>query len=138
MNQNRVRLGRQGENLAATALERCGYTLVARNWRCQLGEVDLIARRGEEWSFFEVRTRRGSACGTPEESITPRKRARMEAVARQYLAEQAPWADPLWHLGFVAIEMDAQGHLLRISVYPDLESDGWTLSLSSLLSDRPR
>ncbi len=138
MSQTRVKLGRWGEQLAAAALERCGYTLITRNWRCPAGEVDLVARRGEELSFFEVRTRRGQRHGTPEESITPRKRTRMEAVARSYLAEQSPWADPLWHLGFVAIELDAQGHLLRVSVYPDLESDGWTLSPSSLLSDQQR
>lgn len=134
MTDARIGLGRRGEQWAAVALERCGYTLVTRNWRCQVGEVDLIAQRGDELSFFEVRTRRGTRCGSPEESITPRKRARMEAVARHYLAQHLPEADPYWHIGFVAIELDAQGHLVRVTVYPDLESEGWNLSPSSLLS----
>ena len=59
MDDARVRLGRRGEELAVAELTRCGYEIVARNWRCQVGEVDVVARRDEAWAFFEVRTRRG-------------------------------------------------------------------------------
>ncbi|MCX7854275.1 MAG: YraN family protein, partial [Caldilineales bacterium] len=127
MTTSRIALGRRGEALAVQALAQWGYTLIACNWRCQAGEVDLIARRDEVLTFFEVRTRRGAVCGSPEESITPRKRARMEAVARCYLAEHLPDADPSWQLGVIAIVLDVQGRLQRITLYPDLESDGWTL-----------
>ncbi len=123
MAKGKVGLGRQGETLAAAALARHGFALVARNWHCREGEVDLIARREWEWYFFEVRTRRGAASGTPEESATPRKRARMEAVACRYLGEETDDLDTPWHLGFVAVAMDAQGHLLRVTVYPDLEGE---------------
>ncbi len=119
MRRARVGLGRQGERLAAQELTRRGYEIVARNWRCAAGEVDIIARRGVTWGFFEVRTRRGSECGSPEESLTPVKQARMAAVAESYLAEQEA-AEVDWRLGLVAVEMDAAGRLLRVDVYEDL------------------
>lgn len=131
MTSSRIGLGRRGEELAVQALAQCGYTLIARNWRCLVGEVDIVAQRGETLTFFEVRTRRGTACGSPEESITPRKRARMEAVARHYVAAHLPNADPCWQLGVIAIELTPQGRLMRVTLYPDLESDGWTLFPSS-------
>ncbi len=122
MNTARVGLGRRGEQLAAEALEQRGFALIARNWRCAEGEVDLIAVREDQWYFFEVRARRGNTQGTPEESATPRKRARMETVARRYLGEMLE-VDVVWHLGFVAVEMDVAGRLLRITIYPDLEGE---------------
>lgn len=101
-------------------LQRHGYTVQAQNWHCPEGEVDIVAVREAEWFFIEVRTRRGRAYGTPEQSITSRKRARMETVARRYLGEYLSDQDVYWHLGFAAVELDRQGHLLRITVYPDL------------------
>nr|HID13969.1 YraN family protein [Anaerolineae bacterium] len=112
----RVRLGRRGEELAVAELTRCGYEIVARNWRCQAGEVDVVARRGEAWAFFEVRTRRGREFGTPEESLTPAKQQRMIDVALTYLAEHN-LNDVDWRVGLVAVEMDQAGQLLRVEVY---------------------
>lgn len=123
MTTARVELGRRGEQLAAATLRRYAFEVVARNWRCVEGEVDLIARQAGEWYFFEVRTRRGRAQGTPEESATAQKRARMAAVAGRYVGEVVAEPDPVWHLGFVAVELDRQGQLLRVTVYPDLESE---------------
>ncbi|MFW6082765.1 MAG: YraN family protein [Chloroflexota bacterium] len=121
MSRGRVRLGRRGEELAAGKLSRQGYEIVARNWYCQLGEVDIVARRCETWCFFEVRTRRGRAFGTPEESVTSSKTARMASVAQLYLAERGVNVhDVDWQLGVVAVEMDEAGHLLRVEVYESL------------------
>jgi putative endonuclease len=128
MAKGKVGLGRRGEALAAEALARHGFTVVDRNWRCRTGEVDLVARRADEWYFVEVRTRRGTRYGTPETSISPRKRARMEAVARRYLADCGPEGDVAWHLSLVAVAMDAVGRLQRITLYPDLDGDPWELS----------
>ncbi len=115
MSRQRIGLGRRGEELAVQELRHRGYEIVARNWRCAVGEVDIIARRGQVWAFVEVRTRRGEAFGTPEESITPKKRARMLAVAERYLAEHSlPEVDG--QLLMVAVEMDPVGHLQRVEV----------------------
>ncbi|MBN1875536.1 MAG: YraN family protein [Anaerolineae bacterium] len=120
MAKGKVGLGRRGEMLAATVLARHGFTLITRNWYCPKGEADLVATQAGEWYFFEVRTRRGKRYGTPEETITPKKLERMEAVARHYLGEHLSDADVAWHLGLVAVEMDGQGHLLRQTIYPDI------------------
>jgi len=115
----RVELGRRGEGLAAAELTRRGYEVVTRNWRCQAGEVDIVARRGEEWYFFEVRTRRGRGYGTPEESLTPAKQRRMVDVALTYLAERE-LNDVDWRVGLVAVEMNRAGRLLRLEVYESI------------------
>ena len=120
MSKTRVRLGRRGETLAAEALERDGYRIAERNWRCREGEVDLVARRDGAWTFFEVRTRRGHAYGAPEESLTPAKEQRMIDVALMYLAEH-DLDDVDWRVGFVAVEMDHAGHVLRLDVYESID-----------------
>jgi putative endonuclease len=120
-----VGLGRRGEHIAASVLTRRGYTVVAQNWYCAAGEVDIVAERAGELTFFEVRTRRGQAYGTPEQSIRPQKRARMTEVARLYVGEQVDGLDMAWHLGLVAVQMDQRGRVQRITVYPDLEGEPW-------------
>ena len=120
MSDKRVRLGRQGEEMATQELARRGYEIVTRNWHCQAGEVDVVARRADAVHFFEVRTRRGQAYGTPEESITPAKRQRMIDVALTYLGEHE-MDDVDWRIGFVAVEMDRAGNLSRLEVYDSIE-----------------
>ena len=116
MSRARMNLGKRGEDLATAELERSGYEIVDRNWRCRAGEVDIVARRDDAWVFFEVRTRRGRNFGTPEESVTPAKQERMTEVALEYLVAHEE-EDPDWQMGFVAVEMDRAGRLLRIDVY---------------------
>jgi putative endonuclease len=133
MAKGRVGLGRRGEALAAEALQQRGFAIVAQNWHCPEGEADLIAQRAGEWYFVEVRTRRETSrgstgnYGSPEESLTPRKFARMEAVARRYLSAQGTDEadDVAWHVSFVAVVLDSAGRLERITVYLDPESEPW-------------
>jgi putative endonuclease len=123
MTGNRVGLGKRGEALAAGVLERHGYRLVDSNWRCARGEVDLILERAEHLYFVEVRTRRGRPYPAPEQTVTLRKRARMESVARTYLGTHGDARQMTWHLSFVAVAMDAAGRLQRITFYPSLEGE---------------
>jgi putative endonuclease len=58
---------------------------VARNWRCRAGEIDLIARRGRQVVFCEVKARSSGAFGLPAEAVTPRKQAQVRRVARAWL-----------------------------------------------------
>lgn len=119
MSDTRVRLGRQGEELAIAELVHRGYEIVTRNWRCQAGEVDVVARRGEAWYFFEVRTRRGREFGTPEESLTPAKQQRMIDVALTYLGEH-DLDDVDWRISLVAVEMNRSGRVQRLEVYESI------------------
>lgn len=74
-------LGRRGEELAAQFLVAAGYTIVDRNWRCARGEIDLVAREGNDTVFVEVKTRTSTAFGHPFEAITARKLARLRRLA---------------------------------------------------------
>jgi putative endonuclease len=103
-----------GEELAARYLRERGYIIRERNWRCQIGEVDIIAEEGDALVFVEVRTRRGRDFGTPEESVTPRKRAKLIEVAEAYLQEH-DWPGD-WRIDFVAVELTHSGKLLRVEL----------------------
>ena len=78
--------GRQGEALAARFLESHGLTVVARNFHCRSGEIDLVCRDGQTLVFVEVRRRRTDAYGGAAASITASKQRRIILAARHYLA----------------------------------------------------
>jgi putative endonuclease len=77
--------GAAAEALAAQFLEARGLSMVARNYRCRGGEIDLIARDGPVLVFVEVRLRSGTAFGGAAASITAAKRRRLALAARHYL-----------------------------------------------------
>jgi len=77
--------GARAEDLCAEVLRRAGLRILARNWRCRAGEIDLVAQEGDTLVFAEVRLRRGAAFGGAAESVTAGKRARIVAAARHYL-----------------------------------------------------
>jgi len=79
-------VGRWGEAYARRWLAQRGWRILASNWRCRAGEVDIVAVRGPDLVFFEVRTRTSVAFGHPVESISAAKLARMRLVAGRWLA----------------------------------------------------
>lgn len=79
-------LGKRGEELATAYLVGAGFSIVERNWRCRQGEIDIIARDGDETVFVEVKTRSSVAFGHPLEAITAAKLARLRRLA-------AAWCD---------------------------------------------
>lgn len=85
--------GVEAERAAETFLLRQGLRIVARNYRTARGEIDIIADDGGTLAFVEVRMRSGNAFGGAEESIDRRKRQRIVAAARHFLAS-GPSADP--------------------------------------------
>ncbi len=109
-------LGRTGERLAAEHLQACGYTLVVRNFRCCYGEVDLIVEDGEDLVFVEVKTRRGSAFGLPEEAVTWRKQQKLMQVAVFYLDLHA-CSERSWRIDVVAVQLSPTGTLEEIRYY---------------------
>ena len=78
--------GTAGEDAAAALLENAGFRILERNYRCRLGEVDIIAMDGDCLCFVEVKTRRSERCGTPAEAVTFRKRAQIMKASQHYLA----------------------------------------------------
>ena len=112
----RQSLGRLGERLAADALEKRGYRILEQNFRCRYGEIDLVAEDGQDLVFVEVKTRRGTLYGRPEEAITSHKARKLQEVAGYYLdLHQLP--DCAWRIDVVAVQFSPTGKLEEIRVY---------------------
>lgn len=112
MTNLRHALGQRGEQVAAQYLIDHGYAICARNWRCALGEIDLVTEKDGALIFVEVRTRRGDRLGTPEESITPAKRSKLIAAAQTYLDEHGQ-TDRDWRIDVIAIEIGLHDEVKR-------------------------
>ena len=80
-------LGRWGEALAADALRRKGYRILAAGWHCRFGEIDLIAENGKYISFTEVKLRQSDKIAAAREFVDARKQDRLRTSAQMYLAE---------------------------------------------------
>ena len=78
-------LGAEGEALAAAWYEAHGYEVVARNWRCRSGEIDLVVRRNRTFVFCEVKTRATDVFGIPAVAVDHRKRQRLRVLAARWL-----------------------------------------------------
>ena len=81
-------LGAYGESLAVRHLVAAGMVLLDRNWRCDLGEIDVVLREGHVLVICEVKTRTSLTCGTPHEAITEVKLARLRRLAIRWSAER--------------------------------------------------
>ncbi|NLL53410.1 MAG: YraN family protein [Peptococcaceae bacterium] len=101
-------LGKLGENLAVEHLQREGLKIIARNYRCPKGEMDIIARDGDCFVFVEVRTRSSSYRGRAEESIVFHKLQRLKAIAMFYLLERNIQIWPSLRFDVVAINISAE------------------------------
>lgn len=87
MSVARQKLGVHGERLAARLYESAGYTVVARNWRCNDGELDLVLRGDGVLVFAEVKTRSSDRFGVPAEAVTPAKQRRIRRLAQRFCGE---------------------------------------------------
>jgi putative endonuclease len=81
----RMELGRSGEDAALRLYAAAGFRMVARNWRCALGEIDLVLERGALLVFCEVKTRRGDRLGGPFESVTAAKQRKLRQLGEAFL-----------------------------------------------------
>jgi putative endonuclease len=87
------KLGASGEDLAAKHLRSQGYAILERNFRCPIGELDLVARKENLLVFAEVKTRRSEQYGPPQTAVTLRKRRRIVKLAHFYMKQKK-----LYHL----------------------------------------
>lgn len=86
MNRRRQLLGKQGETLACLYLKQSGYNIISNNYRCKLGEIDIIAEESGTLVFIEVKCRTSSTFGEPYEAVTKSKMAQMSRVALEYMS----------------------------------------------------
>lgn len=116
MSRTRRGVGQRGEDLAAAELERQGLLVIARNWRCRHGEIDIIAIERQAGRrtvvFCEVKCRTGLGFGDPLESITYAKRQKLRQLAAEWLATSGVRPD--------AIRLDAIGVVMLPKALPTL------------------
>jgi len=79
-------VGSHGEELAAAFLQRSGLKIIARNFRCKGGEVDIVAKDGDTFIFIEVKTRKTLAYGPPQLAVTPFKQRQISKAALTWLS----------------------------------------------------
>jgi len=104
-----------GEKAAAEYLKGLGFAIRETNFRCPQGEIDIIAEHGAHLVFVEVRTRRSSALGTPEESITAAKKAKLIDLAHIYIQTHDDPHRP-WRIDVVAVELKPDGRVTRMEL----------------------
>jgi putative endonuclease len=109
----RKEVGAIGEKLAADLLKKRGYKIIQRNFRCREGEIDIIAQKDECLVFVEVRTKKNTAFGTPEESVTLSKREKLISLANAYLQayDKPPQS---WRIDVIAVELTPDNRISRL------------------------
>ncbi|WP_137887768.1 YraN family protein [Pseudomonas sp. 2FE] len=105
-NSSRQTSGRAAEVLARQHLEQHGLRLLAQNWLCRRGELDLVMLDGDTVVFVEVRYRRHAAWGGALESVDARKRGKLAAAAEHFLQQESRWAKHPCRFDVVAIGVD--------------------------------
>ena len=95
MTARRQALGRYGEGLVERWYAERGYRVLDRNWRCQLGELDLVVTNGTHLVICEVKTRSSDRFGTGFEAITARKQQQVRRLAAHYVRQRGGWRGPI-------------------------------------------
>jgi len=109
---DRKATGERGEELARKLLKKRGYKIIATNYRCPRGEIDIVAREQGMLVFVEVRSKSNLSFGPPEESITAAKQEKMRLSAYHYLEHHHAMEEP-WRIDVVLLEMDDRGNARR-------------------------
>jgi putative endonuclease len=91
LTSKRLELGKFGEVLALKKIKLLGYKNIIRNYRCPLGEVDLIAKDGDTLAFIEIKTRKGKSIGYAKEAVNAKKRRQLSKVALAYMKSNDCW-----------------------------------------------
>ena len=111
-------LGQRGEDLAARYLVSKEYQIVERNWRCQFGEIDIIALQEEIMVFVEVKSRRGDAFGSAVESVSLAKEKRLLATGEFYMMEN-DLENVWWRIDIIAIQFSQYDEIESITQLED-------------------
>jgi putative endonuclease len=113
MPTSRTKLGTRGEGLAQGFLREKGYLVLETNYRCPCGEIDIVAQDGNELVFVEVRTRRTTRYGTPEESLTAAKARHLVAAAEEYLQQRGD-NSTAWRIDLIGVRLGQDYRLERM------------------------
>lgn len=115
-------LGREGESVALAWYRSRGYRLIASNWRCALGELDLVLERERDATlvFCEVKARRGTGFGGPHEAVTAAKRRKLRTLAEAFLMARGARPDRVrFDVASVMLGRLAGGARAAVHVFED-------------------
>lgn len=111
--KTKIATGKEGEKIAADFLKKNGYRIIDKNFRCPLGEIDIVAREKGAIVFVEVKTRQSSKLGYPEQAVGIRKQKKMSQLALWYL-QKRKLADISARFDVVAITMLPSGNEIKL------------------------
>lgn len=108
----KIQTGKEGEKIAAAYLKKNGYRIIEKNYRCVLGEIDIVAREKSELVFVEVKTRKSAELGYPEQAVGINKQKKMSQLALWYLQKKN--ADTVARFDVVAITISTSGNEIKL------------------------
>lgn len=109
---SKIYTGKEGEKIAAAFLKKKGYKIIETNYRCPLGEIDIIAREKDEIVFVEVKTRKSTEMGYPEQAVGINKQKKMSQLALWYL--QKTNTDDQARFDVIAVTMSDSENEIRL------------------------
>jgi len=116
--QEHLEVGKVGENIARGYLEKKGYKIIEQNYKTKYAEIDLVAKKGNELVFVEVRTKKGENFGTPEETINRKKLNKLWGNAKAYAAWKK-WQGP-YHIDAICIVLGYNNTIERLNHYENI------------------
>ena len=112
-NMTKIITGKKGERLAADFLTGNGYQILETNFRCPLGEIDIVARDHQEIVFVEVKTRKSHALGYPEQAVGIQKQKKLSQLALWYL-QAKKMSDKKARFDVVAVTLAVQANEINL------------------------
>ncbi|MBN1364125.1 MAG: YraN family protein [Syntrophaceae bacterium] len=112
-NLTKIITGKYGEKIAVSFLKKRGYHIIETNYRCALGEIDIVARENEELVFIEVKTRKSNELGYPEQAVGIKKQRKLSQLALCYL-EGKKLTNVKARFDVLAITMSASGNEMKL------------------------
>jgi putative endonuclease len=112
-NSDRKLTGKRGEDIAIAYLKGRGYRIVERNYKCPLGEIDIVARDGDEIVFVEVKSRKSEEFGDPQLAVGLEKQKRVSRISLTYLKEKHLYPCNA-RFDVVAIKMFPEGNTIEL------------------------
>lgn len=110
---SKITTGKEGEKIAAAFLKEKGYQIIEKNYRCALGEIDIIAQEEREIVFVEVKTRKSSEMGYPEQAVGFKKQKKLSEMALFYFQDKK-LKDASARFDVVAITMRLSGNEIKL------------------------
>jgi putative endonuclease len=109
----KITTGKEGEKIAAAFLKKNGYRIIEINFRCPIGEIDIVAKEKDDLVFVEVKTRKSIELGYPEQAVGIRKQKKMSQLALWYL-QKRKIADTNARFDIVAVTLIPENNEVKL------------------------